>query len=266
VIIFAVMESRYYSIRMHAGRDGNHLSGAERLVPQEEVETVAMAMLQRAGEYDPSSLKISVDEVDSDDIVSGALPNLTQVPVSDVRTGREKAIQALLAAGVTADVAVSAIETIAKGASPDGGNMRGAMLIDAGTGARLEPDQARGIRATRMDILPELFPRLEQELEKKDLAHHRTREALILAAKVLAAPGIIAELCWSDDPQYTAGYVAAPGFGYLRIPHMKEVGDPHGGRAFFCMPGFNLESSIRFLEETPFLADRIGLIGDKSGG
>ena len=78
-------------------------------------------------------------------------------------------------------------------------------------------------------------------------------------------PSLIAELCWSDDPDYTAGYVCAPGFGYLRIPHLKQAGDPHGGRAFFFMPGFRLADTIRFLEETPFLIDRLGLIGSSAG-
>ena len=116
-----------------------------------------------------------------------------------------------------------------------------------------------------MDIDPDLDEALTKNLVSQGLIHHRIREALILAAKVLAAPGIIAELCWSDDPDYTAGYVSAPGFGYLRIPQMKEKGDPHGGRAFFFMPGFNLTATIRFLEETPFLINKLGLIGSSTG-
>lgn len=143
--------------------------------------------------------------------------------------------------------------------------MRGAMLIDAQNGERLEPVSARGVRATRMDVEPDLEEAFTRNLVSQGLIHHRTREALILAAKVLAAPGIIAELCWSDDPNYTAGYVCAPGFGYLRIPHMKEIGDPHGGRAFFFMPGFKLAETIRFLEETPFLINQLGLIGSSAG-
>ena len=260
------MDAPYYSIRMHADRDGCHLSGAERLVRKEQIDSVVADMLQRAAGHDPASLQISVDEVESGNIVRAPMPNLTEVPVGDFRAGREKAFQALLASGVAAEVAQSAIESIARGAGPAGANMRGAMLIDARTGDRLEPVSARGVRATRMDVDPGLEESFTRTLIRQRLIHHRTREALILAAKVLAAPGIIAELCWSDDPDYTAGYVCAPGFGYLRIPQMKDAGDPHGGRAFFFMPGYKLAETIHFLEETPFLIDKIGLIGSSAGG
>ncbi len=250
---------------MHADRAGEHLSGAERLVMQGQVEGVVVEMLQRASDHDPAHLQISVDEVDSSIIVRGPLPNLTEVPVDNYRSGRDRAFQALLACGVASEVAMSVIEKIAGGAGQRGGNMRGAMLIDAQNGERLEPVSARGVRATRMDVEPDLEEAFTRNLVSQGLIHHRTREALILAAKVLAAPGIIAELCWSDDPNYTAGYVCAPGFGYLRIPHMKEIGDPHGGRAFFFMPGFKLAETIRFLEETPFLINQLGLIGSSAG-
>jgi len=259
------MKSKYYSVRMHADRDGEHLSGAERLVTADKVEVVVVEMLQRASDHDPASLQISIDEVESACIIRGSMPNLVEVPVNDFHAGRDRAFQALLACGIAAEVAMSAIETIAGGAGPNGGNMRGAMLVDAQKGERLEPVSVRGVRATRMDVEPGLEDTLTRNLIRQDLIHHRTREALILAAKVLAAPGIIAELCWSDDPNYTAGYVCAPGFGYLRIPHMKKAGDPHGGRAFFFMPGFKLADTITFLEETPFLIDKLGLIGSTGG-
>ena len=57
------------------------------------------------------------------------------------------------------------------------------------------------------------------------------REALVLATKVQSCPGIVGELCWSDDPDYTVGYVACNGI-YHRIPNMKEMGNPIGGRVF----------------------------------
>ena len=41
------------------------------------------------------------------------------------------------------------------------------------------------------------------------------------------------ELCWSDDPDYTVGYVACNGV-YHRITNMKEFGSNIGGRVFLC--------------------------------
>jgi len=85
------------------------------------------------------------------------------------------------------------------------------------------------------------------------------REALVLAAKVLSAPGIVAELCWSDDPDYTAGYVASPVHGYVRFPHLKPPGDERGGRAFFFRSEeMDIERVIDYLEHAAFLVDEIG--------
>jgi len=87
------------------------------------------------------------------------------------------------------------------------------------------------------------------------------REALALAGKVLLSPGIVAELCWSDDPDYTAGYVASPARGYVRFPHLKKMGDRLGGRAFFYQRStFNLATLSDFLERTPILFTAIGRI------
>ena len=76
---------------------------------------------------------------------------------------------------------------------------------------------------------------------------------MVLAAKVAAAPGMVAELCWSDDPEYTTGYVASPRHGYVRIPCLKEKNSSNGGRAFFVSPDADLEALQHFLEEQPVL-------------
>ena len=38
---------------------------------------------------------------------------------------------------------------------------------------------------------------------------NHVQEALVLASKVLSAPNVVGELCWSDDPNYIIGYVSA---------------------------------------------------------
>ncbi|MEG1312365.1 MAG: 6-carboxyhexanoate--CoA ligase, partial [Romboutsia sp.] len=40
------------------------------------------------------------------------------------------------------------------------------------------------------------------------------------------------EICYSDDPNYTAGYIASKKYGYIRFPHLKEYGKTNGGRIF----------------------------------
>ena len=80
-----------------------------------------------------------------------------------------------------------------------------------------------------------------------------------MATKVINAPNTIAELCWSDDPSYQAGYVASKRFGYVRFPYLKEKGSPFGGRAFFVDSKIlDLKKYIEFLEQQPVLITRIG--------
>jgi 6-carboxyhexanoate--CoA ligase len=82
-----------------------------------------------------------------------------------------------------------------------------------------------------------------------------------LSAKVTSAPGIVAELCWSDDPAYTAGYVSAPGLGYRRISAMKAQGDPLGGRVFFVNPSkVQAEDFVSYLEKQPVLFEEMGMV------
>jgi len=227
-------------------------------VPAPLVESVSAELLRRAMVYTPGAVKVSIDEVCSDQIVFGPIPEITVMPQCEYVQGRKQAVAALCEAGVSERAALSAMAAIADGASLTGGAMRGAMLINSLSGERLEADQGRGVRATRFDLTDKTSASLTRLLQTHGLHHTRTHEALVLAAKVMAAPGIIAELCWSDAVDYTAGYVASRQTGYRRFTDLKPNGDLRGGRAFFVRPGTDLAATITFLEQTPFLADRHG--------
>jgi len=255
-----VINSTLFSVRMHASRDQRHLSGAEDLVLGTEVGSAAQTMLRRAWTHLPQSVSVTIDQVDAAALVTGRLSDLTLASVVDVAAGRQRALSELQKSGVSLLAANRALVAIAAGAAPDGGVMRGAMLVDAGSGERLEPDQSRGVRVTRFGVTSATKVDCERLLAAHALTHHRTREALVLSAKVLAAPAVIAELCWSDDPDYTAGYVASKSGGYLRIPQLKNMGDSRGGRAFFLAAGSDPASAIHFLEQTPFLVTTIGAV------
>ena len=122
------------------------------------------------------------------------------------------------------------------------GNMRGAILMDANTGVRLDQDTMRGVRVSHMDACGN---------ETRSMNVHM-REALVLATKVQSCPGIVGELCWSDDPDYTVGYVACNGI-YHRIPNMKEMGNPIGGRVFFVDTNRPIHEIVDYLENTTVL-------------
>lgn len=269
MLISPPMTAPLFSIRMHSSLAGNHLSGAERLVTEAELETVSAQLLRRALAHSrgcADSIRLSVDTVPFCQVRTGRLPDLATIRVADFHQGRQAAAALLQHSGVSARATHSALEALAAGAAPNGGSMRGAMLVDAASGARLEADPCRGVRASRMDLTAAAAQSLQRQLEPLGLNNPHVREALVLAGKVLATPGIVAELCWSDDPDYTAGYVASPRLGYRRLTQLKPLGDERGGRAFFVNPNLqDLESLQRELEETVRLFTEVGTIaGDVS--
>ena len=257
------MPDRLYSLRMRAERNGEHCSGAERIAPAEALPALAADLVARALAHNsgaPDAVHCQIDRL------SGALPCR---PLPDVRTytvpdslvGRACAKGLLLRAGVAAPAVDTALQLLADGPAPGGRVMRGAILIDALTGRRLEADPTRGVRVSRMDLEPQARSGILTTLAAAGLGHQRVAEALVLAGKVLQAPGIVAEVCWSDDPDYLAGYVADPQVGYQRITCLKEAGDRHGGRALFVRTaGLELYALVDFLERQAILFTAPGTI------
>ena len=253
-----------FSIRMHSTRLGSHLSGAERLVTEADLETVSAQLLRRALDHSrgcADSIRLSVDAVPDSLVRTGVLPDLATIRVADFHQGRQAASALLQTSGVSPQAVKIALATLAAGAAPNGSSMRGAMLLDAASGARLEVDQFRGVRASRMDLSPDAAASLQWQLEIFGLNNDHVREALVLAGKVLATTGVVAELCWSDDPDYTAGYVASQTLGYRRLTQLKPLGDERGGRVFFVRgEGLDLVSLQQELEEAVLLFTEIGTI------
>jgi len=257
------MKPPLFSLRMHASRKKAHLSGAERLLPEEQVAAAAAELVERALGHvagRAEQVRLSLDLVDPGTVRYLPLPDFQPFSVADADAGRRAAALLLQRCGVSAQAAGTALASLAAGAAPGGGNMRGAMLVNARSGARLEADPARGVRASRMDLTPAAGGRLAELLRPLGLDNPHVREALVLAGKVASAPGVLAELCWSDDPDYVAGYVCSKNFGYQRLSALKEVGDGRGGRAFFLAPGTALEDLITYLETAPILFDRVGIL------
>lgn len=260
------MTSQLFSIRMRAAQYSEHISGAERIAPAEELTVIASAMMARAlghSRGNPASIRLAIDALPADSFHYAPLPDITTILAPDLHAGRSAARAELRRAGVSEVAATAAISALANGAAPGGRVMRGAMLIDAASGERLESDPCRGLRVSRMDLTPEVAAALTSALDGSGRDTLHLREALVLAGKVLLSPGIVAELCWSDDPDYTAGYVASPKRGYVRFPYLKEKGDSLGGRAFFYRRStFDLATLTDFLEKTPVLFTAIGRLHD----
>jgi 6-carboxyhexanoate--CoA ligase len=263
-----------FSVRMRAARGGRHISGAERIAPADEVEAVTSALIKRAMAHEngpPDEVAVTVTSLAEKEIFSfkplrviinlpaqthsgGPQTAAISAAISDINISHDIAIFELVKAGVSEIAARGALERISSGASPAGENMRGAMLIDARTGERLELDQARGIRARAVDWGQRALPQVLRAEKELNCATPHFREALALATKVANAPGAVAELCISDDPRYTTGYAASLARGYCRIASIKEPGSAFGGRAFFVdADKFDMRIYLDYMRETPVL-------------
>lgn len=244
-----------YSVRMRSAEGGahevggRHISGAERIVSHERVGKISNAMLQRAFSHTRGQadfINIVVEKIDKENIQEVPLLSIQTIVGRDVAEGHEAAERALHEAGVTLIAAKRGMEALLS--LPD--SMRGAMILCAVTGQRVDDTQSRGVRVSRMDIGDE--DGFIEMLESKGINNTHVREALVLASKVAAAPGMVAELCWSDDPEYTTGYVASLA-GYIRIPHCKPMGNAIGGRVFFVKPSAQLGLIREYLEQQPVI-------------
>ena len=234
-----------YSLKMRAEKSAEkreHVSGAEKILQEEELPEHLAALLSRALHHAKGRADFVNFKVES--IAPEAVEHLPALPVSTVEVetpaeGRRVIIDALGKLGLKNGEAI-----LAKFSETYG--MRGAMLLDADTLERLEPDAERGAKGA------------------SDCKNHFA-EAVVLATKVVHAPHIVAEICVSDDPDYVTGYVAAPSLGYRRITKLKEAGSPDGGRIFLYRgPRDGVADTIRYLEKQCVLVQ--GVPDSPAGG
>jgi 6-carboxyhexanoate--CoA ligase len=245
-----------YSIRMRASVGNRHVSGAERIIFPNKIDATVQAFVTRARnkKFTPEQIVITIDRLGNIPIDTLTALDVVTVNTPDMTTGRSAASRILRSLGISEQSVVTALNLLSNGATPHGRCMRGAMILDSQQGERLEPDHERGVRASRFDWTDEALDTITSKLAAIGLMHFRTREALALATKVAHAPGIVAELCWSDDPDYTAGYVASRNIGYVRFPILKLRDDPGGGRVFFVDRNtLDMELFIHYLQLKPVL-------------
>lgn len=238
-----------YSIRMRAAQGGphesggHHISGAERIVTMDQVGTVAQSLVDRALHHSKGVadfINITVDLVPTDSIRHISVLDVEEHETSDVSDAHllaKKLLEKTEITSASVDKGVSLLCGLST-------SMRGAMLIDSVSGERIDEGQ-RGVRVSHMDTC--------SDLSIYNMNEHM-REALVLASKVQSCEGIVGELCWSDDPDYTVGYVACDGV-YHRLPHMKEMGSSIGGRIFFVKTGTDISKLIAYLESAPVLVE-----------
>jgi len=231
-----------------------HISGAEGIYEEEDIQKVLRAYANRALSHPkgrPDSVVISMEEIKQK-------PRKVQsLKVSTLSCGspfqaRTLVRKLLIYSGVS-DTAINAAFAVTCSANV----MRGASLVLSGSGMRMEPDKERGVRVSRLGISRSVAALLSSRLSRQGLNNSTVKEALTLASKVAACRQVRGELCISDDPEYTTGYVSSKKLGYVRVPHIKKKGEKKGGRVFFLEEDSDINSVIGFLEKTPVIIDSL---------
>lgn len=238
---------------MRAELDGKHVSGAERVIPHYELERVVAELLKRPKRYD--KIVITIERVDNIETIPYSLP-IKSYDFESVEQAHNFVVKKLKEIGISEDLVRKALKLLTEGPNPKGGNMRGAVLMDVESGERLEPDQERGIRTSRIDWRNRSA--VKEALKERGIKKfylERLIDALAIATKNIHC-GVIAEICWSDDPEYTTGYIASRDLGYIRIKPMKEENTPIGGRVYFIKRE-NLQKLIECLEKKVMLIEQL---------
>jgi 6-carboxyhexanoate--CoA ligase len=227
-----------------------HISGAEGIYEDSDLSRVVNEYIKRALSHcrgKPDKIILTAEEIKQSPKKVSILPVKTMKCDSPYEA-KKIIYQRLLHIGISKKALDNALKVLTSKKT-----MRGAALILMKSGIRVEPDKERGIRVSRLGIEKSVNKKLSLILSKSKINITTVKEALILASKVASYPNIVAEVCISDDADYTTGYIASKKFGYLRIPNIKKQGEMHGGRVFFIKEGANIEKIIKYLEKTPVL-------------
>lgn len=264
------MKSELFSVRMRASKKGRpraegrpasagrerevHISGAEGLHSRAEIRTVADKYIDRALNHSrgaPDQIVITIEKIKEKAVPVATLP-VTTLKCPSPAKAKCFILDMLKRHGISDIAAKIALKLLYATTS-----MRGAFLIFSDSGRKIEPGRDRGIRVSRIGIGSQATESLAAELRKQDLDNETVREALILASKVSSCRQVIAEICISDDPDYSTGYISSREAGYVRIPHIKKKNSMIGGRVFFIRDGSDIDSVINYLEKTPVIVKSI---------
>ncbi|RSL30074.1 6-carboxyhexanoate--CoA ligase [Salibacterium salarium] len=246
-------QSRLYSVRMRASEKeshengGSHISGGELLSTYSELRMSVDTLLEKALNHSrgkPDFLQIQCEIVNQPIKLLNPLTVQTNV-VNAVEEGQELARYLLEKTGVHKGIIEKTYKEIPE--YP----VRGAILIDIHTGERVDQRIDKGVRVSRMDWQTKNFEKWATS--KSVPTNPRLKEALTLATKVCNHQSTIAELCWSDDPDYIMGYVASKNIGYHRITQLKDYDDERGCRIFFVDTLTDINTYMSYLEEQPIL-------------
>jgi 6-carboxyhexanoate--CoA ligase len=227
---------------------GKHISGGELISTYSTIKHSVNVLVEKALTHsrgEPDFLQIQVESMHEPLKLVTPLEVKTN-EVESVESGQSLAKSILEQSGVPKRIVDKAYTIISECSG-----IRGAILFDIHSGQRMDNREEKGVRVSRMDWFHSNFEKWANENQLPPSS--RVKEALVLASKVCEHPATIAELCWSDDPDYITGYVASKKLGYQRITKLKEFGDEQGCRIFFVNGSHDLSSYITYLEKQPIM-------------
>ena len=249
-----------FSIKMRAAEGatheagGKHISGAERLVNTDEISTIVQELLDRARNHERGNadfINIKISAVQQENIITAPVLNIVQTETFPTpHLACQYAHQILLKSNIPPHIADLAFEHLNTLKSA----MRGAALLSLKTAKFIDlNNNQRGVRVSNMDAQCKLL--YHSYLNQNKLYGDHPAEAILLASKVASAPFIAAEICWSDDPSYTTGYVTDKQ-SYYRINNFKPLGNDVGGRVFIVddtTDSFCLDTLLNYLQKQVIL-------------
>lgn len=227
-----------------------HISGAEGIYSVSEISRAVKRYTERALEHPRGSadnIVITIEKI-SEKIAKIPCLQLATLECISPYEAKKIIIKKLAELGISPKALNTAFKILESSKA-----MRGASLVLMQSGKRAEPDKQRGVRVSRLGIKGPDKALLKKRLSKIKINTETVREALVLASKIASAPDIIAEVCISDDPDYTTGYIASGTTGYLRIPNIKKQGSLNGGRVFFVKENSDTGKIIDYLERKPVM-------------
>lgn len=232
-----------FNIKMRASRDNIHISGAEQIIGKDDINIALENLFKRA---------ISkIDNIDNSNSIEVNLKinRLDKTPII---------LKALDSKYIETSTSIEAIEIIKKIFIECGiynidkiidifinkPQMRGAILLDIYTLEQIQPDRERGIRVSCIDYL-------NRDSKKKNYF----KEAISISTKIANVPGIVGEICVSDD-DYPDGCIMTPDKKSFAIRNLKSK-YMKGGRIFLYDKKINpnINEVIEFIEKTPVIVD-----------
>lgn len=248
---------------MRASNIDTHVGGAEHIVNGHCINNVLTEAIWRGitSYVTPTEIIVTIEAINPDSVINIKSLDIRTINSSSSKEAYRLSKEILESNGISSKAIENTFQLLQTGPTPEGSNMRGAIILDALTGHRLEPDMRRGVRVSRIDYAKEARMILENMLKEYGIYHSRVLDALAIATKVSNRKETIAELCWSDNPDYTTGYIASKKSGYVRITNIKGRGVLRGGRVFFVNPEeLYLNQYVNYLEKQPVIINSIGKI------